>query len=115
LALDDIRVRENVRDLRLVLPTSKRGYPIRWGSRSDHVAKALRKLAGPHLPATLRKLEQAVKRANSDYDKAVTTPRTAAASQPPDSDDGDQAPEIEERDDGDGDSDVEPEPTQIGG
>jgi hypothetical protein len=100
---------------RLVLPTSKRGYPIRWGSHNDHAAKALKKLAGPHLPATLRKLEQADKRANSDYDKVVTTPRTAAATQPPDSDDGDQAPDIEERDDGDGDSDVEPEPTQTGG
>jgi FixJ family two-component response regulator len=34
-------------------------------------AKALRKLAGPHLPASLKQLEQAIARAHREYDTAV--------------------------------------------
>ena len=41
-----------------------------WSSHKDIAAKALRKLAGPHVPASLTKLEQAVKRANAAYEKA---------------------------------------------
>jgi predicted ribosome quality control (RQC) complex YloA/Tae2 family protein len=47
----------------------------RWSSHKDVAAKALRKLAGPHVPASLTKLEQAVKRAHSAYDKAETAAR----------------------------------------
>ena len=38
---------------RLVVPASQRSHPTRWSSHKDHAAKALRKLAGPHLPASL--------------------------------------------------------------
>ncbi len=55
---------------RLVVPASQRAQPIRWSSHKDHAAKALRKLAGPHLPASLRQLETAVKRANAEYGRA---------------------------------------------
>ena len=57
----------------------------RWSSHKDIAAKALRKLAGPHVPASLTKLEQAVKRAHAAYDKAETAAaRTPAhGRQPP--------------------------------
>jgi hypothetical protein len=42
----------------------------RWSSHKELAAKAPHKLAGPHLPASLTKLEQAVKRAHAAYDKA---------------------------------------------
>ena len=60
---------------RLVVPTSQRMPPTRWSSHKDIAAKALRKLAGPHVPASLTKLEQAVKRAHAAYDKAETAAR----------------------------------------
>jgi hypothetical protein len=60
---------------RLVVPASQRMPATRWNSHKDLAAKALRKLAGPHVPASLTKLEQAVKRAHSAYDKAETAAR----------------------------------------
>jgi hypothetical protein len=60
---------------RLVVPSSQRMPATRWSSHKDIAAKALRKLAGPHLPATLTKLERAVKRAHAAYDKAETAAR----------------------------------------
>jgi len=42
----------------------------RWSSHRDIAAKALRKLAGAHVPASLNKLERAVKRAHRAYDTA---------------------------------------------
>jgi len=53
--------------LRLVLPASQRGYRPRWSSHKDLAAKALRKLAGAHVPVSLTKLEQAVKRAHDTH------------------------------------------------
>jgi hypothetical protein len=47
----------------------------RWSSHKDIAAKALRKLAGPHVPASLTKLEQAVKRAHAAYDRAEAAAR----------------------------------------
>ena len=55
---------------RLVVPASQRSHPLRWSSHKDHAAKALRKLAGPHLPASLAELERAIKRAHRDYSAA---------------------------------------------
>src|SRR5215207_2332136 len=55
---------------RLVVPSSQRMPATRWSSHKDIAGKALRKLAGPHVPASLTKLEQAVKRAHAAYDKA---------------------------------------------
>lgn len=60
---------------RLVVPASQRMPATRWSSHKDIAAKALRKLAGPHVPATLTRLEQAVKRAHAAYDKAETATR----------------------------------------
>ena len=47
----------------------------RWSSHKDLAAKALNKLAGPHGPATLTKLEQAVKRAHAAYDRVERAAR----------------------------------------
>jgi hypothetical protein len=52
---------------RLVVPTSQRMPAIRWSAHKDLAAKTLKKLAGPHVPASLSKLEQAVKRTHSAY------------------------------------------------
>jgi hypothetical protein len=60
---------------RLVVPSSQRMPATRWSSHKDIAAKALKKLAGPHVPTSLTKLEQAVKRAHSAYDKAETAAR----------------------------------------
>jgi hypothetical protein len=60
---------------RLVLPSSQRMPASRWSSHRDIAAKALKKLAGPHVPATLTRLERAVKRAHAAYDKAETAAR----------------------------------------
>jgi hypothetical protein len=55
----------------------------RWSSHKDLAAKALKKLAGPHVPTSLSKLEQAVKRAHNAYDKAETA-APASSSTPSD-------------------------------
>ena len=52
---------------RLVVPAGQRMPATSWSSHKDHAAKALRKLAGPHLPASLTKLEQSVKRVHAAY------------------------------------------------
>jgi len=58
---------------RLVVPQSQRTHPTRWGSHKGLAERALEKLAGPYLPASLRRLEQAVKRAHSEYERAHHT------------------------------------------
>jgi ParB/RepB/Spo0J family partition protein len=63
---------------RLVVPQSQRTPAIRWSSHKDLAAKALSKLAGPHLPASLRQLETAVKRAKEEHDRACERVRAAA-------------------------------------
>ena len=68
---------------RLVLPAGQRMPATRWSSHKDLAAKALRKLAGPHLPASLTKLEQAVKRAHTAYEKAETAQREAQRTNAP--------------------------------
>jgi hypothetical protein len=57
---------------RLVVASSQRIPATRWSSHKDLAAKALRKLAGPHVPASLTKLERAVKRVHAAYEKAET-------------------------------------------
>jgi hypothetical protein len=54
---------------RLVLPSSQRRHRSSWSSHKDLAAKALRKLAGPHPPASLTKLEQAIKPAHNAHTK----------------------------------------------
>lgn len=55
--------------------------PMRWSSHKDHARKALAKLAGPHLPVTLKQVEIAVAKAPSEHQKAAsgrtTTSRAA--------------------------------------
>jgi hypothetical protein len=70
---------------RLVVPQSQRSRPTRWTSHKDLAEKALSKLAGPHLPATLKQLQRAIDRAHKDAERARaaarkdTSPATAAA------------------------------------
>jgi hypothetical protein len=77
---------------RLVVPSSQRMSATRWSSHKDIAAKALKKLAGPHLPVSVTKLEQAVKRAHAAYEKAETAAheqhRAACEALDPESDDG---------------------------
>jgi hypothetical protein len=67
---------------RLVVPAGQRMPGSRWSSHKDIAAKALRKLAGPHVPASLTKLEQAVKRAHAAYAKAEAAQREAQRQEP---------------------------------
>jgi ParB/RepB/Spo0J family partition protein len=62
---------------RLVVPSSQQHPAIRWGSHQDKAAKALAKLAGPYLPASLKQLEKAVTKAKAQQDKTVTEIRSA--------------------------------------
>jgi hypothetical protein len=55
---------------RLVLPSTQQVTAHRWPSHKDHAGKALAKLAGPHLPATLKQLEKAITNAHSTYEHA---------------------------------------------
>jgi hypothetical protein len=66
---------------RLVVPQSQRTHPTRWASHKDLAAKALRKLAGPHLPASLKQLEQAIARAHREHDTAVQQHAAGRAAQ----------------------------------
>lgn len=84
---------------RLVVPASQRMPGTRWSSHKDLAAKAVRKLAGPHVPASLTKLEQAVKRAHTAYDKAEHVQREQQHAQVSPADTGD-APIDEELDEG---------------
>ena len=63
---------------RLVVPQSQRTPAIRWSSHKDLAAKALAKLTTSHLPASLRQLEAAVKRAHEERDGATQRARRAA-------------------------------------
>ena len=74
---------------RMVPPSSQRTYRQQWGSHNDLAAKALKKLAGPHLPASLKQLEKAVAAANKHAEeaqhaqRAATTRDAAAGAEPP--------------------------------
>ena len=66
---------------RLVVPSSQQHSPMRWPSHKDNARKALARLAGPYLPATLKQVEKAVAKAHSEHQKATrgrtTTSRAA--------------------------------------
>ena len=59
---------------RLVVPSSQQHSPMRWSSHGDRARKALAKLAGPYLPASLKQLEKAVAKAKADHDDATRPP-----------------------------------------
>ena len=63
---------------RLVVASSQQHPPIRCGSHKDQAHKALAKLTGPHLPASLKQLEKAVATAKAEHDQA-TLPGAVAA------------------------------------
>lgn len=54
---------------------------MRWPSHKDHAHKALAKLAGPHLPATLKQVEKAIAKAHAEHEKA-TNGRTTISRAP---------------------------------
>ena len=64
---------------RLVVPSSQQHPPIRWSSHKDHACKALAKLAGPHLPASLKQLEKAVATAKAEHDHGTRRPARPSA------------------------------------
>ncbi len=63
---------------RLVLPHSQQHSPLAWGSRQGKAVKALEKLAGPHVPVSLKQLAKAVKKAKAEYDEQLSQARAAA-------------------------------------
>jgi ParB/RepB/Spo0J family partition protein len=69
---------------RLVVPSSQRGPGIRWSSHKDKAAKALTKLVGPHLPASLKQLERAVTRVHAEREQAIRSPDQTADAVPSD-------------------------------
>ncbi len=86
----------------LVVPVSQQHPPMRWPSHKDHARKALAKLAGPHLPATLKQLEKAVAKAHAENH----TPGRAASARP-DSGEGTEPVEAEHDVDPHGEDDGE--------
>jgi hypothetical protein len=87
---------------RMVLPASQRTHRMHWGSHKDIAPKALKKLVGPHLPASLRALERAVERVHAEHRSAIE--HMATASQPA-ADDEPTAPVLRP----DGNSEAEPD------
>ena len=63
---------------RLVVPTSQQHSPLAWSSRQGKAVKALEKLAGPHVPVSLKQLHKAVAKAKAEYDEQLSQARTAA-------------------------------------
>lgn len=55
--------------LRMVVPASQQHTPLSWSSHKDQAEKALSKIVGPHLPATLKQLEKAVSKAKAAYEQ----------------------------------------------
>jgi ParB/RepB/Spo0J family partition protein len=63
---------------RLVVPSSQQFSSKRWPSHRDNASKALRKLASPHVPASLKQLEKAVASAKRDYERAQDAARPSS-------------------------------------
>jgi hypothetical protein len=83
---------------RMVLPASQRSCRTAWSSHKDIGAKALAKLAGPHLPVSLKALERAIKRAHDEYDAAIRVRSAAvpaAGTEEPVEADGQEDEEVE--------------------
>jgi hypothetical protein len=65
----------------ITLPASQRTHRIRWGSHRDLAAKALKKLAAPHVPASLKQLERAIDRVHAAHQQAIDPKPSARASE----------------------------------
>jgi hypothetical protein len=96
---------------RLVVPQSQRSHPTRWSSHKDHAAKALKKLAGPHLPASLKELEKAIARAYREHD--TTVERAQAQAQADRSAGADTAHDAEDQIDADQGADYGADPGEL--
>jgi hypothetical protein len=91
---------------RLVVPSSQQHPALRWSSRKDQAAKALAKLAGPHLPASLKQLEKAIAKAKSEYDKQlVDAERQRRAASQTSADPASQADDVDDTSERDLDED----------
>jgi hypothetical protein len=55
---------------RMVLPAAQRQHPQHYGSRQDVAEKALAKLAGPHIPASMKQLTKAIDAAHTALHRA---------------------------------------------
>ena len=53
-------------------PTSQQHPPLAWSSRQGKAVKALEKLAGPHVPVSLKQLQKAVAKAKAEYDEQLS-------------------------------------------
>jgi hypothetical protein len=85
----------------MVLPASQRTYRSNWGSHKDLAAKALKKLASPHLPASLKALERAVERVHAEHRATLEQLAAARAAASSDVKQG-ASPEDEIEDEADG-------------
>jgi hypothetical protein len=91
---------------RLVVPSSQQHRALSWSSHKDQAAKALAKLAGPHLPASLKQLEKAIAKAKSEYDKQlVDVERQQRAASQTSADTASQADDVDDTSERDLDED----------
>jgi ParB/RepB/Spo0J family partition protein len=60
---------------RIVLPAAQRQHPQQYGSHKDLAEKALAKLAGPHIPGSMKQLTKAIDAAHAALDKAEDAAR----------------------------------------
>jgi ParB/RepB/Spo0J family partition protein len=86
---------------RLVVPGSQRARPIVYAAHGDRAEKALAKIAGPHLPASLKRLQKAIDAVERDYQAALATAPAVGKDETPD------AVEVDVEDLGDPSADTE--------
>jgi ParB/RepB/Spo0J family partition protein len=66
---------------RVVLPAAQRSHPQNFGSHKDAAEKALAKLAGPHVPASMKQLSKAIDAAHTALHKAEDAVRESRSRQ----------------------------------
>lgn len=86
---------------RVVLPAAQRAHPQHFGSHKDLAEKALAKLAGPHVPASIKQLSKAIDAAHTALHKAEDAARDSASRQVADDNDSDDPTPLDETVDGD--------------
>ncbi len=86
---------------RVVLPAAQRAHPQRFGSHKDLADKALAKLAGPHVPASMKQLSKAIDAAQTALHKAEDAARDSASRHVADDNDSDDPTPLDETVDGD--------------
>jgi ParB/RepB/Spo0J family partition protein len=80
----------------LVVPGGQRGWRETWGSHKGQALKALEKLAGPHVPASLKAIERAVKKADGDRDRACVAAKHPVGDETVETDDATDPEAIED-------------------